>query len=136
MEFDAGTWWLLATLAGLAITIIAYFLKRTISKVDDHDKDIQTIKQTYATGSKVEAHGKDIQVIKQTYVTKDEFKDLRAEIKLDLTKISEDMDDIKKNSLSKTDFYRAQGDTNDNVKRVYDLLIKMMNEGGKRNEQR
>ncbi|MEG0655264.1 MAG: hypothetical protein RR115_07740 [Hydrogenoanaerobacterium sp.] len=134
MEFNAGTWWLIATLAGLAIAAIAYFLKRTISKVDDHDKDIQTIKQTYATETKVEAHDKDIQLIKQTYITKDEFKDLRTEIKLDLDKISEDMNEMKKNSLSKADFYRAQCDTNDSVKRIFDLLIKM-NGGQKHNEQ-
>lgn len=104
MEFNAGTWWLITSLAGLAMTAIAYFLKRTISKVDDHDKNIQ--------------------VIKQTYVTKDEFKDLRTEIKAELCKILGDMDDIKKSSLTKTDFYRAQGDTNDSIKRIYDLLLK------------
>lgn len=114
MKFDAGTWWLIAILAGAAIAAISYFLKRTITKVDEHDKDIQTIKQTY--------------------VTKDEFKDLRTEIKTELVKISGDMDDMKKTSLSKTDFYRAQSDTNDNIKRIYDLLIKI-NGGGKQNGQ-
>lgn len=110
MSFEAGTWWLVAILAGIAISVIGYFLNRTMEQVDEHDKDIQTIKQTY--------------------VTKDEFKDLRTEIKAELTKISDDMDDMKANSLTKMDFYRAQSDTNDSIKRIYDLLIKG---GGKQN---
>lgn len=110
MSFEAGTWWLVAILAGIAISVIGYFLNRTMEQVDEHDKDIQTIKQTY--------------------VTKDEFKDLRNEIKAELTKISDDMDDMKANSLTKMDFYRAQSDTNDSIKRIYDLRIKG---GGKQN---
>lgn len=135
MDFEAGTWWLIAILAGIAISVIGYFLKRTMGQVDGHDKDIQIIKQTYVTEdeckdlkteimNQVDAHDKDIQTIKQTYVTKDEFKDLRAEIRGEFVKILDDVDDIKKNSLTKVDFYRAQGDTNDSIKRIYDLLIK------------
>lgn len=114
MNFEAGTWWLVAILAGMAISVIGYFLNRTMDQVDENDRDIQTIKQTY--------------------VTKDELKDLRTEIKAELTKISDDMDSVKANSLTKMDFYRAQRDTNDSVKRVYDLLIKNGG-GGKQHEQ-
>lgn len=109
MELNAQTWWLITTSATLAIGIIGFFLKRTMSKVDEHDKDINRIKQTY--------------------VTKDEFKELRAEIKAELDKISIDVADMKEKSLSKQDFYRAQGDMNDTIKRMYDMLIKM-NGGG------
>lgn len=104
VQYDAQTWWLITTAAGLVIAVIGFFLKRTMSKVDEHDRDIN--------------------IIKQTYVTKDEFKDLRNEIKAELSKISDDMDEIKEKSLSRQDFYRAQADTNDQIRRVYDLLIK------------
>lgn len=86
------------------MTVIGYFLKRTMSKVDEHDRDIN--------------------VIKQTYVTKDEFKELRAEIKADLDKISGDMDEMKERNLSKQDFYRSQSEIRESIKQITDLLIK------------
>lgn len=104
MEFDAGTWWLISLAVGAVMTVIGYFLKRTMSKVDEHDKDIN--------------------VIKQTYVTKDEFKELRTEIKADLDKISSDMDEMKERNLSKQDFYRAQGEIQESIKQIMNLLIK------------
>lgn len=104
MNFDAGTWWLVSLAVGAVMTVIGYFLKRTMSKVDEHDKDIN--------------------IIKQTYVTKDEFKELRAEIKADLDKISGDMDEMKERNLSKQDFYRSQSEMQESIKQIMNLLIK------------
>lgn len=104
MNFDAGTWWLVSLAVGAVMTVIGYFLKRTMTKVDEHDKDIN--------------------VIKQTYVTKDEFKELRAEIKADLDKISDDMDEMKERNLSKQDFYRSQSEMQESIKQIMNLLIK------------
>lgn len=104
VNFDAGTWWLVSLAVGAVMTVIGYFLKRTMSKVDEHDKDIN--------------------VIKQTYVTKDEMKELRAEIKADLDKISSDMDEMKEKNLSKQDFYRSQGEMQESIKQIMNLLIK------------
>lgn len=104
MNFDAVTWWLVSLAVGAVMTVIGYFLKRTMTKVDEHDKDIN--------------------VIKQTYVTKDEFKELRAEIKADLDKISDDMDEMKERNLSKQDFYRSQSEVQESIKQIMNLLIK------------
>lgn len=104
MNFSPDTWWLMGILVAAATAIIGYFLKRTMMKVDDHDKDINHIKQTY--------------------VTKEELKDQRAEFREELSKISETVDDIKEKCLSKTDFYRAQEETNSSIKQIYNLLIK------------
>lgn len=112
MQFSQGEWWLVVLLAGIAISVIAFFLKRTMSRVDSHDTDIN--------------------LIKQTYVTKDEFKELRTEIKADLDKVTESVDKLKDTTLSRQDFYRAQAETNDNIKRIYDMLLK--SRGGASNE--
>ncbi len=84
MEFSDGAWWLLATLAGIAVTVISYFLKRTISKTDDHDRDINKIKQTY--------------------VTKTELDAVRSEIRDDVGALKADVKEIKENTLTKADF--------------------------------
>lgn len=129
MIFNPDTWWLVTLLVGAVLSVIGYFLKHTMSKVDEHDRDIGQIKQTYITKSKADEYDRDIGHIKQTYVTKNEFKDQRTEFREELTKISDTVDEIRENCLSKVDFYRAQADTNENIKRVYDLLIKI--NGGK-----
>lgn len=113
MNFSPDTWWLMGILVAAATGVVGYFLKRTMDKVDGHDKDINQIKQTY--------------------VTKDEFKDQRLEFRTELAKISDTVDDIKENGLSKTDFYRSQADTNESIKRIYDLLIKY--NGGRADDQ-
>ena len=113
MQFSVAEWWMMGTVITLAIGVICYFLKRTMTQVDAHDKDINTIKQTY--------------------VTKDEFKELRSEIKEDLDKLSGNMDDLKERSLSRQDFYRAQAETNDNIKRIYDMMLKS-HSGGRKDE--
>ena len=60
MNFTADTWWIMSTAATLAIGIITYFLKRTMSKQDKHEEEINHIKLTY--------------------VTKDDLKDVKREL--------------------------------------------------------
>ncbi|MDD6488321.1 MAG: hypothetical protein PUG48_00690 [Clostridia bacterium] len=110
MEFGADTWWIVGTVATVAIGIISYFLKRTMSKQDEHDKDIHQIKLTY--------------------VTKDELKELKDETNSDLKKLQADVEEIKDKSLTKADFYRLQSNTDSKIDKIYDLLIKL-NGGGK-----
>lgn len=112
MEFGADTWWIVGTIATVAIGIISYFLKRTMSKQDEHDKDIQQIKLTY--------------------VTKDELKELKEETSSGISKLQADVEEIKDKSLTKADFYRLQANTDSKIDKIYDLLIKL--NGGVRNE--
>jgi len=128
---------IIGTLGGLAIALITFFLKRTMSNVDDHGKNIQTIKETFATkddlektraelraGDKTEAHDKDINEIKRTYVTKGELKEIKGELRDDYKKLVDDVADIKENSVRKDDFHRAIADLARSVDKVYELLIK------------
>lgn len=151
MNFDAGTWWLIAILAGLAISIIGYFLKRTMEQVDEHDKDIQNIQQKGITKDDHKqslkecqedikqirqdytprsVHSKDmdecrqeIKGIKEDYSTKSDLKDLKQEVKSDLQQLMDDISDIKENSLRRDDFFRAQLSNEKNFQRLYDLFL-------------
>lgn len=114
MQFSAAEWWAMGIAVTITIAVIGYFLKKTMERVDTHDKDIN--------------------VIKQTYVTKDEFKELRAEIKEDLDKLSQHVDALKDLSLPKQDFFRAQSETNENIKSIYNMLLQMQRSGGERHE--
>ena len=47
MNFSTDTWWIVGIVFSAALAIISFFLKRTISQTDAHDKDINEIKRTY-----------------------------------------------------------------------------------------
>ncbi len=113
MEFGADTWWIVGIVSAAAIGIISYFLKRTMSKQDRHEEDINHIKLTY--------------------VTKDELKELKQETSGALDKLQSDVEEIKDKSLTKADFYRLQCNTDSKIDKIYDLLLKL-NNGGGRNE--
>ncbi|MFV0497474.1 MAG: hypothetical protein ACK5L0_04775 [Candidatus Fimivivens sp.] len=103
------SWWVLTMVASLAIGAIIYFLKRTMSTVDNH--------------------GKDIQSIQLTYVTKDEMKTLKAETADELSEIQSTVGDIKDKYLTKDDFYRTQAKTEQKLDKMYDLLLSMSKGG-------
>lgn len=109
MNFGADTWWLVGLAATIAIGVIGYFLKRTMSKQDKHEEDINHIKLTY--------------------VTKDEFKELKNETASGIDKLQKDIEEIKENSLSKSDFYRSQSKTDDKIDKIYDMLIELSKKG-------
>lgn len=112
MEFGEDTWWIVGTAVTIAIGTISYFLKRTMSKQDKHEEDINHIKLTY--------------------VTKDELKEVKEETTTGINKLQKDVEEIKDKSLTKADFYRLQTNTDNKIDKIYDLLIKM---GGGKNER-
>ena len=122
MEFGADTWWLVATLVTVAVGIISYFLKRTMSKQDRHEEDINHIKLTY--------------------VTRDQLKEFKEETNNGINKLQKDIEDIKENTLKKADFLRQQANTERMIERlekntdkkldnIYDVVLKI---GGKKDE--
>ncbi len=122
MEFGADTWWIVSTAATVAIGIISYFLKRTMSKQDRHEEDINHIKLTY--------------------VTRDQLKEFKDETNNGLGKLQRDIEDIKENALKKADFIRQQANTERMIERlekntdkkldsIYDIVLKI---GGKKDE--
>lgn len=106
---------LITSLAVLAVTIIVgiigYFLKRTISAVDSCATEIKDMKKEYAT--------------------KEELDSFRTDIRDEIRKISDNIDDIKDNYIRKDDFVRSMSDTNTRLERIYNFLLDM--NGGKRN---
>lgn len=111
-----ASWWITTTLVTLAITVIGFFLKRTIGKTDEHDKDIS--------------------VIKQTYVTQDDFKQYKDQSRDDIKQLTADMGELKEKCLFKDDFYRTQAATDKKLDKIYDLLYQInSSNGGRKNGQ-
>lgn len=105
---SAEVWWVMTTLVTLALAIIGFFLKRTVSKTDENDKDIQ--------------------VIKQTYVTQDDFKQYKNQSRDDIKQLTADMSELKEKCLFKEDFYRTQAAADQKLDRIYDMIYQMNKE--------
>ncbi len=103
MEFEAGTWWLFCVLATACIGAISYFLKRTMTKQDEHEKAIN--------------------YIKQTYVSKDELKEFKDTVNKGLDKLQKDVDDIKSNSLTRKEFMQSQNKLEGKIDKLFDRLM-------------
>lgn len=103
MEFGADTWLIISTAGTVAIGIISYFLKRTMSRQDRHEEDINHIKLTY--------------------VTRDQLKEFKEETNSVLDKLQKDVESIKDNTLTKADFYRLQAGTDKKLDKLYDLMM-------------
>lgn len=88
----------------LLIGVVGYFLKRTMS---EHD----------ALRKKVEQMG-------QAYATKDEIRELKGKI----DKISDDVDTVKLNYISKDDFFRQMAGVTSTLERIDDKLERMRKE--------
>lgn len=102
MNFDAGTWWLVGLATTAAIGAITYFLRRTISQVDGHDKAIN--------------------LIQRTYVTQDDFKSYKSQSREDVKQLTKEVNELKDRCLTKEDFYRSQTAVNDRLDQIYKLL--------------
>jgi len=104
MTLSNFEWIMVTGVAGLAITVISFFLKRVFNRTDDHEKDISEIKRTY--------------------VTKDELKEIKTELRDENRKLTADVAEIKDNYLTKEDYFRTQMSTERKLDRIYELLIK------------
>lgn len=104
MNFGADTWWIVAGAVTVAISVIGFFLKRTMNTQDMHSKDINKIKLTY--------------------VTKDELKEVKSGLSDDIKKTQSDVKEIKEQMLMKQDYYRLQTQTEQKIDKIYDLLLK------------
>lgn len=101
-DMNNAVWWVITTVAGLVITIIGFYLKRTIVAADEH--------------------GKAIQAIQLTYVTQDDFKSYKHQSRDDIRQLTDDINDLKERCLSKEDYYRSQAAVNGRLDKIYDLL--------------
>jgi hypothetical protein len=116
MTLTPFEWSVLGAVAALAIGLIIFFLKRTMSTVDAHEKDI--------------AEGK------LTFATKAELKDLKAEMRDETKSLTDDVAEIKENYLTKDDYYRVQAALERKLDQIYGLLITAQGQGGAEYGQR
>lgn len=77
------------------IGIVGFFLKRTISELDEYKKSITEIKSNYASGSELEECKKDIAKIKEDYITKEDFFREQTENRRKLDRIMDILLEIK-----------------------------------------
>ena len=124
MTLSAFEWFIVCGVAGIVVSIITYFLKRTMATTDAHGKDIAEIKQNYVTKDITDEQSKDVNEIKRTYVTKTELKEIKTEMRDETSKLSEGIAEIKNNYLTKDDYYRKQIETDRKLDRIYELLLK------------
>lgn len=109
MNFSADTWWLFGLIVAGAITIIGFFLKRTINQTDEHDTAINEIKRTY--------------------VTKDEMKDLKSDVNKTISKLQTDVEQIRDTCLTKKDYYASINEVKDEIKNQNKLILELIKEG-------
>ncbi len=103
MNFGADTWWIVATVVTIAVGVIGFFLKRTMSTQDTHDKEINKIKQTY--------------------VTRDELREVKNGLSEEIKVTQADVKEIKEQLLPKSDYFRLQQQTENKIDKIYDLLL-------------
>lgn len=136
MNFDAGSWWIFGIISAALIAAVTYLIKRSLfERVDKCEKSVDTIKEKYTLKADHEQDitdcKTDITKIRETYATKTDLKDLKVEIKADLQQLMNDVTDIKKNSLLREDFFRAQVSNEQSFQKLFDLFYQ--NGGGGKN---
>ena len=105
---------------GTVITIITYFLKKTMDKIDKTDLKIQEIEKDYLTEVAhekiIKEVKKDIQDIKTDYTPKTEFKESVKEFRNDLKK--------HKTVLNERRLYSGTTENRNKLDEIYKLLLK------------
>lgn len=109
MNFSTDTWWIVGIVFSAALAIISFFLKRTISQTDAHDKDINEIKRTY--------------------VTKNELKELKDDTKQSIDKLSQAVEEIKETGLTKKEFYQSIAELKQENRDQNKLIMELIKEG-------
>jgi len=141
--------WMIICLGFSCVTGIAvFFLKNLFTNHEKHNDDISDIQKEFATRNelnnatatlrgenkniveKLDNQEHEIHLIKQTYATKDDVKEIRAELRDETKALSADVAEIKKNCLTKDDFYRRMVDFERKQEKIYDFLLEQ-NGGGK-----
>lgn len=113
----------------LVIGIIGYFLRRTMSRVDKYDSDLEKIKEsTVKKESLKESFSEikgEIKQIREDYTPKETHDKHFDECKSDIKQIKEDY-------IMKEDFYRELNKVDRKLDYITDMLIQAMKEKGER----
>lgn len=104
------------------VGIIAYFLKRTMSRVDKTESDLNKVKEEYvpskANEKVIDECKRDIRQIRESYTPKQEH------VK-DIDELRKDVKVMKDKFLTKEDFFREQAKTEKKLDRIMDILMEM-----------
>ena len=87
-----------------AVGVIGFFLKRTMTRLDTTEKDVQTIKENY--------------------VKENDHKESLQKIDEDIKEVKKDIRIINDKFLTKDDFYREQRKTEKKIEKIISILLK------------
>ena len=134
---------LLWLIVGTILGLLAYFLKKTDTKVDENQREVNRIKKDYATKDDLKdiqtemgENQKEVNYIKQDYATKGDlrsaktelethFKEQNSEVMKKLEKIEDKIATINDKNVSKEDFIVANSRIEDKIQRITDILLDM-----------
>lgn len=95
--------WIICTVAGGAIAIIGYFLKRTIDRQDKVESDVNKLKENAVSEADFKELTAMVSELRDKFVSKEEMRELKDTIK----EIKTSIDDIKDNTVRDKDFIRS-----------------------------
>ena len=87
-----------------AVGVIGFFLKRTMTRLDATEKDVQTIKENY--------------------VKENDHKESLQKIDEDIKEVKKDIRIINDKFLTKDDFFREQRKTEKQLEKIISILLK------------
>lgn len=87
-----------------AVGVIGFFLKRTMTRLDTTEKDVQTIKENY--------------------VKENDHKESLQKIDEDIKEVKKDIRIINDKFLTKDDFFREQRKTEKQLEKIVSILLK------------
>lgn len=96
MQFDAGTWWLIALAAAALIGTVGFFLKRTIGRVDKCEHDLAECVKKDEFTREVKELNAAIRDIKEDYITKEDFYREQSKTDRKLDRITDILMDLQR----------------------------------------
>ena len=96
------------------IGVVGFFLKRTISELDECKKEIYEIKSNHVLSSELEKCKEEISYIKENYAT-----DSSVEV------CNRDIAKIKEDYITKEDFFREQTENRRKLDRIMEILLEI-----------
>lgn len=110
------------TILTIIIGVIGFFLKRTISTLDEHDTKINN-ELVHKDGYEKEI----VDVKKNVKEIRDNYTPMKTH-KADFDECRTDIKQIKDNYLTKDDYFREQAKTDRKLDRIMDILLEMKGE--------
>lgn len=102
------------TVFTVAIGIISYFLKRTMSDIDRHGVAISDIQKNYVRRAEMEQKEKEL---------RDDFQKNNDAILEAIQRLTDEVKDVQVNYINKDDFFKESVRTEQKVDKILDLII-------------